>query len=157
MKVHKSKYPAGTCPKSLVIEMEPSDHGIRYYSENTQADVVRTYCRCSADYNGRQVAVPGSSGMLLPVSLKRLDANRIAAYFTEALQVVATSRRVVSKNGRVMTIRTVSRDRFAKSVSNVGVYERASRERADFPVSFTFWKSRPKVPTKLRALNGCST
>jgi hypothetical protein len=40
------------------------------------------------------------------------------------MQVIATSRRVVSKNGRVMTITTVSTDKDGKSVTNVGVYEK---------------------------------
>jgi hypothetical protein len=124
MDIHKSKYPAGTCPQSMVIEMEPADHGIRYSSETIQADGRRTYSRYTAEYDGKQVGVLGSRGMLLPVSLSRLDARTILASYTEALQVVATSRRIVSKNGRLMTVTTVSRDRSGKSVTHVGVYEK---------------------------------
>jgi hypothetical protein len=63
--------------------------------------------------------------MLLPVSLKQLDSNTVVASYTRALQAVATSRRVVSKDGRLMTITTTSRDRSGKSVTSIGVYEKS--------------------------------
>jgi hypothetical protein len=66
----------------------------------------------------------GTHGILLPVSLKRIAPNAVVASYTRGLQVVATSRRVVSNDGRVMTVTTVSRDRTGKTVTNIGVYER---------------------------------
>jgi hypothetical protein len=41
-----------------------------------------------------------------------------------SLRVVATSRRVVSEDGRVMTISTIWKDLSAKSVKTIGVYEK---------------------------------
>jgi len=60
----------------------------------------------------------------LPVSLKRIDRNTVEASYLRGRQVVATSRRVVSKDGRTMTITTTSPDKDGKTVTNVGVYER---------------------------------
>ena len=65
-----------------------------------------------------------TDGILLPVSLKRMADNTVVASYTKALRVVATSRRVVSTDGKVMTITTTSRDPSGKPVTNVGVYER---------------------------------
>jgi hypothetical protein len=74
--------------------------------------------------------VMGSGGLLLPVSLKRLDANTVVATYKRGGQVVAISRRVVSKDGRKMTITTNSPDQLGKNVRSIGVYEKA-KEVAD--------------------------
>jgi hypothetical protein len=125
MNVKKSRYASGTCPKSMMINMDAVDRGIRYYSETIYPDGRAGHSRYSANYNGTQVIVMGDHGMLLPVSLKQLDSNTVVASYTSALQVVATSRRVVSKDGRLMTITTTSRDRSGKSVTTIGVYEKS--------------------------------
>jgi hypothetical protein len=124
LSVKRSKYPPGSRPKSMMINMEAIDHGIRYYSETTYPNGSSCHSQYTADYNGTQVIVSGDHGLLLPVSLKQLDSNTLVASYTRALQVVATSRRVVSKDGRLMTITTTSRDGSGKNVASVGVYER---------------------------------
>jgi len=125
MNVKKSRYVPGTCPKSMVINMEAAGDGVRYYSKTTYANGRFTHSEYTADYNGTQVIVMGDHGMLLPVSLKRLDSNTVIASYTSALQIVARSRRVVSKDGRIMRITTTSTDRSGKIVTSIGVYERA--------------------------------
>ena len=124
MNLEKSKFAAGTLPKYMTIEMETVGAGVRYHSETTNAQAKVSSSSYNADYNGPQVIVMGSAGMQLPVSLKRMDANTVEAHYMKNLEVVATSRRVVSKDGRVMTITTTSKDRAGASVTNVGVYDR---------------------------------
>jgi hypothetical protein len=120
----KSKYPPGACPRRMVIEMETVGRGVHYSSETILANGSSTRSEYTANYDGTPVIVVGARGVLLPVSLKRTAANAVVASYTKALQVVATSRRVVSIDGRVMTITTTSRDRSGKLVTNVGVYEK---------------------------------
>ena len=123
---HRSKYPTGTCPKRLVIEMEPAGRGIHYRSDTTYANGYTTHVQYTADYKGKQAIVTGAHGFLLPVSLKRMDSHSVIASYTKMFQVVATSRRVVSQDGRQMTITTTSRDQSGKKVTTVGVYKRQS-------------------------------
>ena len=122
--VHRSKYPAGTCPKQMVIEMEAAGQGIRYRSETTYANGRSAQAQYTADYSGRQAIVIGAHGLLLPVSLKRTDSHTVVASYSRGFQVVATSRRVVSRNGRLMTITTTSEDRSGKKFIAVGVYQK---------------------------------
>jgi hypothetical protein len=124
LNVKRSKYPPGACPKRMVIEMETVGRGVHYSSETILANGNSTRSEYTANYDGTPVIVVGAHGILLPVSLKRMAANAVVASYTKALQVVATSRRVVSIDGRVMTITTTSRDRSGKVVTNVGVYEK---------------------------------
>lgn len=125
LNAQKSRYPRGACPKRMVIVMETAGEGVRYRSETSYANGSSTRAEYIADYSGKEAIVMGSAGLLLPVSLKRPDANTVVARYSRGLQVVATSRRVVSKDGRTMTITTISPDKSGKNVTSIGVYEKA--------------------------------
>lgn len=124
-----SKYPNGTCPRRMVIEMESVRDGIHYRSETRYANGVTAHSEYTADYNGKQSLVMGNRGMLFPVSLKRSNSHLVLASYTKGLQVVATSRRVVSKDGRRMTITTISKDWTGADVLTVAVYERGHQRQ----------------------------
>jgi hypothetical protein len=122
--VRRSDYPAGSCPQNMVIEMEPAGKGVRYHSEATYANGSTVHSEYTADYNGNQAIVKGARGLMLPVFLRRIDSHTVVASYTKALQVVATSRRVVSQDGRFMTITTTSKSPSGKKVTSVGVYKK---------------------------------
>jgi hypothetical protein len=122
--VRRSDYPAGTCPKSMVIEMEPTGKGVRYHSEATYLNGSTVHSEYTADYDGNQAMVMGARGLMLPVFLRRIDSHTVVASYTRALQVVATSRRVISQDGRFMTITTTSKSPSGKKVTSVGVYKK---------------------------------
>lgn len=124
LNVQRSAYPAGTCPKQMTIEMTATARGVRYHSNTTYANGTSTQAQYIANYNGKQAAVMGDRGFLLPVSLKRLDSHTILASYMRGMELLATSRRVVSPDGRRMTITTKSRSSAGKSVTSVGLYER---------------------------------
>ena len=119
-----SRYPKGSCPKRLVIEIESVGKGIHYRSETTDTNGNTAHSEYTAEYNGKQALVVGSRGMLLPVVLKRPNSHLVVASYTRGLRVVATSRRVISGNGKRMTITTVSKDRSGNSITTIGVYEK---------------------------------
>jgi hypothetical protein len=124
LNVQRSVYPAGTCPKQMTIEMTATARGVRYHSNTTYANGATTQARYTADYNGKQAVVMGGRGFLLPVSLKRMDSRTVVASYTRGMQLIATSRRVVSPDGRRMTITTKSRPSPGKWVTSVGFYDR---------------------------------
>jgi hypothetical protein len=104
--------------------MAPAGNGIHYQSDSAFANGSLAHSEYTAEYNGKPVIVMGLYGMLVPVSLQRTSSNTVVASYTKSLQVIATSRRVVSSDGRSMTITTISRDQSGKTVTNVGVYEK---------------------------------
>jgi hypothetical protein len=122
--VKQSEYPAGSCPTKMVIEIETAGHGVRYQSDAIYANGRTVHSEYTAEYDGNPAIVRGTRGLMLPVSLKRIDANTVIATYTRGLQVVATSRRVLSEDKRRMTITTVSKDSSSNNVTTVGVYER---------------------------------
>ena len=122
MDVRRSKYPAGMCPTAMVIEMRPAGAGIWYQSDSTFNRGAGVHAQYTADYDGKPVTVMSTHGLLLPVSLKRINPRIVEASYTRGMQVFATSRREVSLDGRRMTITTVSKDASGKSVKTIGIY-----------------------------------
>src|SRR5262249_48624298 len=96
LNLERSKYPPGTLPKRMIIRMESADNGIRYRSETIDAAGRTSTAEYVAGYDGKEAIVKGHVGLLLPVSLKRVDANTVESSYMRGFQVVATSRRVVS-------------------------------------------------------------
>ncbi|HLK08066.1 MAG TPA: hypothetical protein VKV30_09000, partial [Candidatus Angelobacter sp.] len=90
----KSKYQGATCPRRMVIVMACAGNGVRYRSETTYADGHASRSEYTAGYDGKEAIVMGSGGLLLPVSLKRLNAGTVVASYMRGMQVVATSKRV---------------------------------------------------------------
>jgi hypothetical protein len=125
LNVAQSKYPPGACPRQMTIEMTMVADGIHYVSETTYADGRNSRSEYTAAYGAREVLVKGSVGLLLPVSLKRIDPHTVEATYTRGLQPVATSRRVVSADGRVMTITTTSPAKPGQNVTTVSVYDKS--------------------------------
>ena len=120
----RSTYPAGTCPATMTIEMESAGLGVHYRSDAMFADGREVHSEYTADYEGNQAIVMGARGMMLPVFLKRIDSHTVVASYTKDLVIVATSRRVVSEDGRTMTITTDSKDSSGKTVTTIGVFVR---------------------------------
>jgi hypothetical protein len=128
--VAASRYPAGTCPASMTIEISVADPGIRYRSDTVLRNGSVVHAYYTARYDGASAIVMGDHGMLLPVSLKRPNPNTVVATYTRALEVVATSRRVVSADSHRMIITTTSHDLLGRQVTNVGIYRRVKRAEA---------------------------
>jgi hypothetical protein len=126
LNLQKSKYPPRTLPKRMVIQMEAAGDGIRYRSETIDANGRTSTAEYVAGYDGKEAIVKGGVGLMLPVSLKRVDSNTVEASYMRGFQVVATSRRIVSKDGRVMTVTTTSKDKSGNSVTNIGIYDRTA-------------------------------
>jgi hypothetical protein len=124
LNVAESRYPAGACPESMTIKMEAVGDGVRYTSDAVFANGNTVHSEYTAEYNGKQAIAIGAHGMMLPVFLKRIDSSTVIASYTKGLVVVATSRRVISDDGRRMTITTISKDAAGENVTTIGIFEK---------------------------------
>ena len=122
--VSRSRYPAGTCPKSMTIEMRQAGNGITYQSSTAYKNGAAIHAEYTAGYDGKQAMVKTERGFLLPVTLNRIDARTVEASYSRGFQVVATCRRVLSSDGRTMKITTISKDATGRNVTTVGFFRR---------------------------------
>jgi len=119
-----SRYAPGTCPKRMTIEMTMEERGVHYHSETVPATGEPFDVDYTAKYDGRPVMVTGSRGMMLPVALTRVDVRHVKAVYSNGFQVEATSERVLSEDGKTMTITTTSRNKSGREQVNRGLYRR---------------------------------
>ena len=130
-----SHYAAGEVPRSMVIVMAQTPDGISYRSVSTLADGRSATAEYVADYLGNLAMVVGDAGMLVPVSVKRIDPYTVEATYIRGFKAVAVSRRVLSLDGSVMTITTYSPGQAAPVLANVGVYVRSAAPRGAEPLA----------------------
>jgi len=124
MDVAASSYAAGDLPQAMTIEMDTANGHEHYRSRTVRRNQQVATAEYTADYDSRLAMVVGDSGMLTPVSLKRVNANTIEATYQRAFQTIARSTRVVSADALTLTITTTISGETQNTV-NIGIYKKA--------------------------------
>ncbi len=125
MDPQRSRYEAGDLPQSMSIVMTSAGQGIYYRSQTTLSNGSHVSSAYTADYDGSVAMVLGTTGIMAPVSLRRVDDRTVECSYMKGLRVVASSRRVISENGATMTITTVSPGKDGATSTNVAFFARA--------------------------------
>src|ERR1043165_4539431 len=98
-----SKFNPGPAPKEQTRVYEAKGEGIKVIVKTVEADGQSTTVNISANYDGKDYPISGSS-TYDAIELKRVNDRTAEATLLHAGKVVATSRREVSEDGRTMTI-----------------------------------------------------
>jgi hypothetical protein len=123
LNLEKSKYNPGPPPKGQTLTIEPSGGNEKVTSEVTSADGSRTVIVYTAAYDGKDYPVTGSS-VADTVSLKRIDARTSERTDKKAGKVVQTFRRVVSSDGKTMTVTIKGTNDKGQPMNNVVLFEK---------------------------------
>ncbi len=120
----KSKFSPGPAPKSEILKWEASGNdAVKSTSEIVDAQGKTTKGGYTASYDGKDTPWAGNPDADT-VSLKRIDPNTIEATWKKGGKVTNTSRRVVSKDGKTMTITQKGTDAKGQAVNNVIVLDK---------------------------------
>jgi hypothetical protein len=103
LNVEKSKYSPGPAPQSGTMKIEASGEGEKATTEGVNAAGTATMTQYTAQYDGKDYPITGSQNADT-VSLKRIDARTMERTDKKGEKVVATSTRVVSEDGKTMTV-----------------------------------------------------
>ncbi len=120
----RSQFSSSDPPAQMTITMQTSGESVQYDSETSYSGGRVSRAHYIARYGGPLALVTGSFGMMVPVSLKMIDTNTVEASYIRGFQLVATSRRTLSEEGRLLTITTTSIEPGAKSTTSVSVFVR---------------------------------
>ena len=118
----KSKYNAGQPPKSSTVVIAAAGQGIKLTSDSVLADGTARKISYTASYDGKDAVVTGTpdyDGM----SLKK-TANGVEGSRKKAGKVVQTYTRVVSADGKTMTVTSTGTTATGSKVDNVQVYDK---------------------------------
>jgi hypothetical protein len=108
-----------------VVTVESAGQGIKVTAKSIDAagNAASTQYASSLDGKDAQVTLVGSQDFDT-VALKRVDALTVEGARKKNGKVVQTYSRVVSKDGKTMTITTKGTNAKGQNISNVAVYEK---------------------------------
>ena len=123
LNVAKSTYSPGPAPKSQVLTIEAAGAGEKVTSESVLATGAKTVSVYTASYDGQPHPLTGSD-TADAVTLKRVDANTSERTDSKGGKAVQTLVRVVSKDGKTMTVTIKGTNAQGQAVNNVVVFEK---------------------------------
>jgi hypothetical protein len=122
LNVEKSKYSPGPAPKSQVLTIEAAGDAEKVTSEMVTA-AGKTSTTYTAPYDGKPHPIKGSE-TADSVTLKRIDSHTTERVDSKAGKPVTTYHRVVSKDGKTMTVTIKGTDVKGQATNNVVVFEK---------------------------------
>jgi hypothetical protein len=119
----KSKFSPGPPPKSQTRTFEATGADVKYTLKGIDAEGKPTLVQYTAKYDGKDYPVTGSQDFDA-ISLKRVDAVTAEATTKKGGKVVGTTKRVVSKDGKTLTLTTIGTNAKGQAVNNVAVFDK---------------------------------
>ena len=119
----KSKFSPGPPPKSQTRTFEVSGADVKYTLKGIDAEGKPTLVQFTAKYDGKDYPVTGSPDFDA-ISLKHVDAVTTEATLKKGGKVVQTSTRVVSKDGKTLTLTVKGTNAKGQAVNNVSVFDK---------------------------------
>ena len=119
----KSKYSPGPAAKSGTVTYEETANGIRRTGETINDDGTRTSFEYVAKYDGADYPVKGWDAVDA-ISLKSVNDLTTQATLKKSGKTVRTARRVVSQDGKTLTITTTGANEKGQKFKNVAVYDK---------------------------------
>jgi hypothetical protein len=123
LNVAKSQYSPGPAPKSATITYEETADGIKRTGQSVDADGNTASFEYTAKYDGKDYPVSGSDAYDT-IALKRINDRTVEATLKKSGKVVSTARRIVSADGKVMTLTITGTNAKGENMKNIAVYEK---------------------------------
>ena len=118
--VANSKFSPGPAPKAVTLRYEAAGESLKV-TVDSEAATGRTKWEYTAGYDGKDHPVTGSLETDA-VSLKRINPTTTEAAFKKGGKATTTSTRVVSDDGKTLTITTKGTNAEGKAVENIQVF-----------------------------------
>jgi len=123
LNVVKSRYHPGPGPKSQTLTIEAVGQGEKVTSESITASGEKTVTVYTADFDGKPHPLKGSNVADMVV-LKRIDTHTTDRTDTKGGKVMITYHRVVSKDGKTMTVTTKGVNAQGQATDSTVVFEK---------------------------------
>jgi hypothetical protein len=125
LNITKSKYSPGACvPKSQTWVYKASGvNGVIFTNDTVQADGNLTHEEYTATYDGKESPITGNRNAD-SVSMKRIDAYTTERTLTKDGKVTSIIRRVVSKDGKTLTVTPVGPNAQGQATQDITVFDK---------------------------------
>lgn len=119
----KSKFASGPASKSQTRTYEVVGERLTYTNKVVDADGKSRLVQFTVNYDGKDYPETGEPSVDM-ISYKRIDRFTIENIEKKAGKVVARNRRVVSADGKVMTVTSVSTNEKGETLMTVLVFDK---------------------------------
>jgi hypothetical protein len=123
LNVEQSTYSPGPAPQRQTMHIEAAGDGEKATTEGVNAAGTATMTQYTAQYDGQDYPMTGSQNVDT-VALKRLDTRTLERTDKKGNQVVGTLARVVSEDGKTMTVTLTGTNAQGQAVHNVTVWDK---------------------------------
>ena len=124
LNVAKSKYSSGQPPKGGTTTYEPyGKDGFKFTADNVDAQGKTTHVTFVAEYDGKDYPITGDPSRDT-IFCKRIDSHSHQTTNKKDGKITTTSRRVISKDGKTLTLTTTGKTPQGQEVKNVLVFEK---------------------------------
>jgi hypothetical protein len=124
LNLDKSKYSPGSPPMSSTNTYEPyGKDGFKFTSDHVDAQGKSSHVTFVAEYDGKDYPITGDPSRDAIIA-KRIDLYTHQTTSKKGGKIMTTSRRVISKDGKTLTITTTGKNAQGQPVHNVMVYEK---------------------------------
>ena len=124
LNVAKSKYSPGPAPQSQTLKIEAVGKGEKVTSEVINTDGTKATTQYTANFDGKDSPITGSPNADT-VALKRIDSRTTERTDKKDGKVTLVLRRVVSQDGKTMTVTVKGKTAKGETVNNVVVFEKS--------------------------------
>ena len=119
----KSKFSPGPAPKSRTLKFEAAADGLKITADIANADGTIQHIQYTAKPDGKDYPVTGDPDRD-STTMKRIDANTTEVLGKKAGKPTVNFRRVVSKDGKTLTITGTGTNAKGQKVNNVAVFDK---------------------------------
>jgi hypothetical protein len=123
LNVAKSTFSPSPAPQSLTVKVEPAGEGEKASTNGMAADGTATMTTYTANFDGKDQPLTGSP-IADTVSLKRIDARTTERTDKKDGKTVQTLNRLVSQDGKTMTVTVVGNSAQRQPVNSVLLFEK---------------------------------
>jgi hypothetical protein len=123
LNVAKSKFSPGPPPQSATVRYEASGGGVKRTGETVNADGTKTSFEYTAQYDGKDYPITGNANADT-VALKQVNDRTVEATLKKSGKVVTNARRVVSADGKTLTLTITGTNAQGQKMRNVQVLEK---------------------------------
>lgn len=119
----KSSFNPGPPPRSEIRSYEQTDGGVKFTQRGVTADGRNTLVQFTARYDGKDYPLTGSASVD-SVALTLIDSFTAEAIEKKDGQKIFTIRRVISKEGKTMTVTSTGTTKQGRNIDNTMVFDR---------------------------------
>ena len=124
LNIAKSKYNAGTPPKSTTIKQESSGAGVKVTVDSVSAVGTVTHYTFATNYDGKDSPITGNNSNGDTAVVTRPDANTTRTVYKMGGNITVTNTAVVSGDGKTRTITSKGTNSLGQTVDSVAVYDK---------------------------------